>query len=64
VVREAILKEYPELPAILAPLSDLLDDQTMRVLNWQVDGEKKSPLAVARDFLLSKNLLAANETVE
>lgn len=64
VVREAILKDYPELPAILAPLSDLLDDQTMRVLNWQVDGEKKSPLAVARDFLLSKNLLAANETVE
>ena len=59
VVREAVLKAHPELPEILAPLSDLLDDKTMRALNWQVDGDKKSPRAVARAFLQSKDLLAA-----
>ncbi len=57
VVREAVLKEHPELPAILAPLTNLLDDKPMRALNWQVDGEKKSPHAVARAFLQSKELL-------
>ena len=58
VVRDAVLKEHPNLPAVLAPLTDLLDDKTMRALNWQVDGEKKSPRAVAHAFLQSNNLLA------
>jgi osmoprotectant transport system permease protein len=64
VVREAILEAYPELRTVLAPLTDLLDDKTMRALNWQVDGEKKSPRTVAREFLRAKDLLAAGNKAE
>jgi glycine betaine/choline ABC-type transport system substrate-binding protein len=49
---------------VLAPLTDLLDDETMRALNWQVDGEKKSPRTVAREFLRAKDLLAAGTKAE
>ncbi|MEE9587171.1 MAG: glycine betaine ABC transporter substrate-binding protein, partial [Hyphomicrobiaceae bacterium] len=64
VVREAVLKQHPELPTLLEPLTNMLDDKTMRALNWQVDGEKKSPREVARAFLQSKNLLAAHNESE
>ena len=64
VVREAVLEAYPELRTVLAPLTDLLDDKTMRALNWQVDGEKKSPRTVAREFLRAKDLLAAGNKAE
>jgi glycine betaine/choline ABC-type transport system substrate-binding protein len=58
------LEAYPELRTVLAPLTDLLDDETMRALNWQVDGEKKSPRTVAREFLRAKDLLAAGNKAE
>ncbi len=58
VVRKSVLEQNPEIRTVLAPLANRLDDATMRRLNWQVDGEKKSPRAVARAFLRSQNLLA------
>ncbi len=58
VVRKTVLEAHPDLRALLAPLSDLLDDQVMRGLNWRVDGDKEHPAEVARQFLQSKHLLA------
>jgi osmoprotectant transport system permease protein len=57
IIREEVLKAHPEIRDALAPLLGLLDDLTMQRLNYQVDGKKRSPRHVARDFLKSHNLL-------
>jgi len=59
VVRKAVLERHPQLRALIAPLSELLDDAVMRRLNWAVDGEKKHPAAVATAFLRANGLLPA-----
>jgi osmoprotectant transport system permease protein len=62
VVREDVLARHPEIRTIIAPLSDVLDDDTMRALNWAVDGEKKNPRKVATQFLEAKGLLPTVES--
>ncbi len=57
VVRQGALARHPEIRRIIAPLADLLDNETMRGLNWSVDGEKKNPREVAAEFLRAKGLL-------
>lgn len=57
VVREELLEQHPEIAGVIAPLSDVLDEPTMRALNWAVDGEKKNPRQVASTFLHEKGLL-------
>lgn len=57
VVRAEALRAHPELRAALAPLSGLLDDAAMRRLNYQVDVQKRSVKAVAREFLQMKGLI-------
>lgn len=57
VIRKPVLTRHPELAGIIAPLSDVLDDEVIRGLNWAVDGEKKNPRAVVTQFLESKGLL-------
>jgi glycine betaine/choline ABC-type transport system substrate-binding protein len=59
VVRKAVLEAHPEIRDVIAPLADMLDNATMRALNWSVDGEKKNPRAVATQFLRAKGLLPA-----
>ncbi len=59
VVREDVLARHPELRTIIAPLADVLDNSTMRALNWSVDGEKKNAAEVAAEFLRAKGLLPA-----
>lgn len=61
VIRKPVLTRHPDLRAIIAPLSDLLDDATMRALNWAVDGEKKNPRLVATRFLQANGLLPVAE---
>ncbi|MCP4779702.1 MAG: hypothetical protein GY877_02850 [Hyphomicrobium sp.] len=56
--------EQRDSRVVLARLAKLLDDATMRGLNWQVDGEKKNPRAVVRAGLRSKDLLAARNKSE
>ncbi|MCI0912135.1 MULTISPECIES: glycine betaine ABC transporter substrate-binding protein [Pseudomonas] len=51
VVRKAVLDANPQLVALLKPLAEQLDDQTMRQLNAKVDVEHQSPTAVAAAFL-------------
>lgn len=51
VVRKAVLDANPQLVALLKPLAEQLDDETMRQLNAKVDVEHQSPTAVAAAFL-------------
>jgi osmoprotectant transport system permease protein len=57
VVRREVLNGYPELRRALESLDGILDDDTMRRLNSEVDLEKRRPLEVVRDFLGSRDLL-------
>ncbi len=51
VVREDALTRFPGLQAALAELSGTIDDATMRKLNHSVDGERRSVVDVAAEFL-------------
>ncbi|XOQ47416.1 MAG: Osmoprotectant transport system permease protein [Eubacteriales bacterium] len=57
MINESTLLEYPELEEVLSKMTGLIDDETMRSLNYLVDQEGKTPESVARDFLKSKGLL-------
>ena len=57
VVRGRLLRDYPEIRSALDLLADILDDATMRGLNYKVDREKRTPSGVAREFLVSRGLL-------
>lgn len=48
IVREEVLEKQPKLRAVLDELADALSTEQMQKLNFQVDGEKKSPAEVAR----------------
>lgn len=50
LVKAETLEKYPEIETTLDKLSALLDDQTMRALNAQVDIEKQEADAVAKAF--------------
>jgi len=51
VVRKAVLDANPQLAALLKPLAEQLDDETMRQLNAKVDVEHQSPGKVAAEYL-------------
>lgn len=57
VVRQETLEEYPEIEEILAPLTKLLDDETMQELNALVDVEGYNPEEAAQEFLEEEGLL-------
>jgi osmoprotectant transport system permease protein len=57
VIREDALRRWPGAAATLERLSGRLDDATMRRLNYEVDQKKRTPEAVAREFLESLGLL-------
>ncbi|MDD2060550.1 glycine betaine ABC transporter substrate-binding protein [Pseudomonas sp. GD03860] len=51
VVRKEVLDAHPQLAALLKPLAEQLDDETMRQLNAKVDVEHQSPGKVADEYL-------------
>jgi glycine betaine/choline ABC-type transport system substrate-binding protein len=51
VVRDEALAAFPGLRAALEELSGRLTDETMRKLNYQVDGKHRPPREVAAEFL-------------
>ncbi|MCE1254195.1 MAG: quaternary ammonium transporter, partial [Anaerolineae bacterium] len=58
VIRQDSLKKYPQAAELLNKLAPMLTDEVMSGLNWQVDGpDKKEPAAVARAFLMEKQLV-------
>ncbi|HEY7218818.1 MAG TPA: glycine betaine ABC transporter substrate-binding protein [Candidatus Binatia bacterium] len=57
VVRQAALEKHPELRGVLRQLGGILTVDEMRRLNYAVDGEKRQPKDVAREFLARKGIL-------
>jgi glycine betaine/choline ABC-type transport system substrate-binding protein len=57
VVRPEIVKDYPALQQALDELVGRLSNQTMRKLNYQVDGEHRPVRDVAEQFLQEAGLL-------
>jgi glycine betaine/choline ABC-type transport system substrate-binding protein len=56
VVRLETLKRRPELRGVLARLAGVLDNATMRRLNYEVDEKKRATVDVAKKFLESRGL--------
>ncbi|MEO9021003.1 MAG: glycine betaine ABC transporter substrate-binding protein, partial [Ginsengibacter sp.] len=56
VVRNNVLKKYPELEAILSQLTGRINDSLMTDLNYRVDYLKQTPEKVAKDFLVQQGL--------
>jgi len=57
LVRDSILKKYPQIKTALAPLAGLIDNQTMQQLNYDVNLKHETPAQVAWNFLKSKKLI-------
>ncbi len=50
-VRQSVYKQYPQLRKIFVPISEKLDTETLRRLNYQVDVGNKTPEKVAEGWL-------------
>jgi osmoprotectant transport system permease protein len=57
LVREELLRRYPDVQPILDRLGGQIDDEAMRRLNFEVAKNKRSEVEVAREFLESKGLI-------
>lgn len=57
VVRQQAIDVYPRIPEVLNKLAPLLTDATMQRLNFEVDGKKREPADVAKEFLQQNNLI-------
>ena len=56
-VRAELLEGRIGFPEALARLSGRIDADTMRRLNFEIDGRKRDPAAVAREFLKTRGLI-------
>ena len=56
LVRSELLKTYPELVGTLNLIAGKITDSIMTALNYQTDILKRSPAAVAKEFLISQDL--------
>ena len=57
VAKVETLEKYPELSGITDSLKDIMTDEVMRELNYQVDVLKKDPKDVAKEFLVEQGLI-------
>lgn len=60
VVRQAALDASPGIAAALNALAPKLTDATMQRLNYEVDGKKREPADVAKEFLTQEGILKAS----
>jgi osmoprotectant transport system substrate-binding protein len=56
VVRTDALGRFPEMRGALLELAGKIDDEEMRKMNYEVDGEHRDVADVAREFLRAKGL--------
>ncbi|MDQ2721621.1 MAG: ABC transporter permease/substrate-binding protein [Bacteroidota bacterium] len=56
VIREDVLKKFPNVEKLLNELSGHINDSIMTRLNYRVDYLKQSPDKVAKDFLMEQGL--------
>ncbi len=60
IVRDDVLKKYPELENVLNMLSGKINDTMMTDLNYRTDYLHQSPEKVAKDFLMAKLIYTNN----
>ncbi|MDR2397277.1 MAG: hypothetical protein LBD74_00795 [Spirochaetaceae bacterium] len=58
LIRAKTAEQYPQLLTLLKKLAYILDDQSMRALNYRVDVLKENPRDTARAFLKEQGLLS------
>ena len=56
-----IYRQFPELQKVFENFEQLISDQEMIQMNYQVDQFKKSPYAVAKEFLSSKGFTTSTK---
>jgi osmoprotectant transport system substrate-binding protein len=56
-IQKDVLAKYPEIPTVLAPLTEKLTTEDITSLNYAVDVEGKSPNVVAEQYLKDKGLI-------
>jgi osmoprotectant transport system substrate-binding protein len=61
VVRQQALDLYPAMAEALNSLAPLLTDETMQKLNYEVDGKKREPADVAKEFLQLHGLIPSGQ---
>jgi osmoprotectant transport system substrate-binding protein len=61
VVRQQAIDQYPAMVEALNELAPLLTDATMQRLNYEVDGKKREPAEVAKEFLQQNGLIPAGQ---
>lgn len=61
IINGDVLEKYPEINDTLSVMFDLLDDETMQELNYQVVEEGKDRAEVGRSFLLEKGLVSPED---
>ena len=59
IVRPAMFQQCPAAAGAFQSLAGKITADEMRAMNYAVDGEKKDAAAVARNFLVRRNLLPA-----
>ena len=57
IISSEKLEEFPEIEGILEELGDVLTNEVMMELNYNVDELQQSPSKVAKDFLESKGMI-------
>ncbi|MCX5515533.1 ABC transporter substrate-binding protein [Kaistia algarum] len=57
IIREAVLKDYPQIADLLAPVFQTLDGPALQSLNAKIAVDGLDPKQVATDYLKSKGLL-------
>jgi osmoprotectant transport system substrate-binding protein len=57
VMREDMLKNHPEVGAVLNELTGAISDDDMRRLNYAVDGQHRDPAEVVKEFLQQRHLI-------
>jgi osmoprotectant transport system permease protein len=57
LVREDAIRRHPEIADALKRLSGKIDAATMRRLNYEIDGKKRRPEDVSREFLRGAKLI-------
>ena len=57
IIRESVLRQYPQLAAIVKPLMESFDRETLQQLNARVQINGEADEAVAVDYLKAKGWL-------
>lgn len=57
IVRGEVLRKHPELQQILGKLDEILTNEEMARLNYEVETEGKEPRQAAEEFLRKKGLI-------